>query len=120
MRRLSRRSLYLILFGAAWVVYGLAVHDLPQGASLPVYSSVPIQWQGWAWVVCGVVCVAGGVVPHVPRVLGFMAAALMPILWCLGFVVAGLEHVHFAWRAAVIWGLFAALATMCAGDEDRR
>lgn len=114
----SRRTLYLILFGAAWIVYGLAVHDVPQGASLPVYATVPTEWQGWAWVACGSACVAGAVVPRFPRVVGFMAAVLMPILWSLGFAVAGVGGAHFAWRGAVIWGLFAALATLSAGDED--
>lgn len=115
---ISRRSAYLILYGAAWITYGLALHDAPQAGSLAIYGTVPMTWQGWAWVTCGAVCVASVVVPKVPRWIGFPAAVLMPLLWSAGFLVEVVGGRPFAWQGAVIWGLFAALAAISAGDEQ--
>lgn len=130
MPRLSRRSLYLLLFGVLEVAYGLAVHDAAQGASLPIYGSVPMAWQGWAWVACGAVALATVAVPRAPRNLGFTAAVVPPALWALGFAALWLSDwtwcwflpvpagPEVAWQGALIWGMFAALGVVCSGDED--
>lgn len=120
--RLSRRSTYLLLFGVAWIIYGLAVHDAPQAVSIPLYATVPTAWQGWAWVAAGVVGIATVIMPwHRARTVGFTAVIIPPTLWFFGFGALWVNspaHPEIAWQGAVIWGVLALLALVCSGDED--
>lgn len=121
MHRPSRRSTYLLLFGAAWIIYGLAIKDVPQASSIPLYATIPVAWQGWAWVTCGALAVASVASPwRWTRNVGFTVAIVPAALWALGFAFLWVAKPHPAigWQGALVWGVLALLALVCSGDED--
>lgn len=117
----SRRSGWLVLWGILLVAYGLAVHDAPQGSSLPLYGTVPMSVQGWAWVGCGAASLAGGVIPRVPRTIGFALAVLPPVMWTLGFLVLWVtSRREIGWQAMIIWGAVSTAVIMSSRDAEVR
>ena len=117
----SRRSGWLILWGIAWVAYGLAVHDAPQAASLPLYATVPTAWQGIAWVGVGVVSILSALVPRFPRTVGFALAVIPPLLWALGFLLFWIQTAREAgWQGMIVWGAISVAVVMSSRDAEVR
>ena len=100
---IGKRGLVLLMFGGVFITYGLALKEVPQSASLPLYAGVPIAWQGWAWVATGgLACLAA--LSSSREWWGFTLLFPMPALWALGFTLASFTK-HTPINGALLWAL---------------
>lgn len=100
---IGKRGLVLLMFGGVFISYGLALKDVPQQVSLPLYAGIPIAWQGWAWIVTGALA-ALTALSSSREWWGFTVLFPMPALWALGFTLAALTQ-HQPINGALLWAL---------------
>lgn len=112
-----RRSLCLLVTGALLIGYGMAL--LPMTVfTLPLYAHIHMRPFAIAWIVCGAVALIGAI-PPVPRWIGYAAAPLMPILWCLLFAGAFIfGTAPGTIEGVTIWGSFACFILIVAGWKE--
>lgn len=100
---IGKRGLVLLMFGGVFITYGLALKDVAQTLSLPLYGSIPITVQGWAWVVTGALgCLAA--LTNSREWWGFTALFPMPVLWVVGFLAAFVDG-KYPINGALLWAL---------------
>ena len=109
---IGKRGLVLLMFGGVFITYGLALKDVPQRMSLPLYSGVPITWQGWAWAATGALaCLAA--LSTSREWWGFTVLFPMPSLWTVGFLVGFLSG-KLPPNGALLWALLVGILLVLA------
>lgn len=113
---LGRRGAFLLMFGLAYSVYGVAqlVRSTTPFAGLGVYGELLAQppW-GVVWATCGVAAIGCGLWRSRVGVdqLGYNALLVPPSVWTLGYTwsailylgTGGAAGAERAWASAVIW-----------------
>ena len=90
MRRLTDRFGYrgtwLLIFGALWIVFGIAMLSNPE-RPIPgaLHQYVPYEYRAVAWIVTGVVAIAFGLRRSPLDAWGHVALVTMPLVRALGF-----------------------------------
>jgi hypothetical protein len=120
----NRRGVFLILFGAAFVLLGYALlttdvtpalrHSLRLALNL-----APLGFYAWAWITCGALGVIGGLLPRRLDALGFAAVIVMPTLWAVVYFVEWLAgDLPRGWQGSLLYALIAAAIGVVAGMPD--
>lgn len=122
--RVSRRGVFLIIFGVVYALLGYSYLTIP-AASRPVVkeylrfalSVLPLDVYGWAWLICGALAVVGGTFHRLDAV-GFSAAIFMPTIWAGVYFIAQFDGAPRAWVSAFLFVLLAAAVGTVAGMFD--
>lgn len=110
-------TILLATFGGIWVVYGIAVMDLPR-TPLPSLGRIPPATLGWAWITTGAWTMVVMLAPRVVRWIAYPAAVFMPLVWTVAFAFAWVKwHVPFAWEGTAIWAGFTVAVVVAAFAE---
>ena len=110
--RIGKRGSVLLMFGAVWVSIGLGIRDLPQSHSLPLFHSIPMVWQAWAWIVTGALAMLLALTSR-NEWRGYPVLFPMPFFQALGFI-AGFFTNHLSWTGVSVWVLLTGILVVIA------
>ena len=126
--RVGRRGLFLVLFGAVYLLIGYSYLTVSQTSQPLVKHALrlalnvaPLTVYGWLWVAAGGLAAVSGLftITSSRRPIGFIAAVVMPSLWTLVYLAAWIDgDVPRGWVSALLFGLLAAAVWVVAGMPD--
>lgn len=122
---LSRRGAVLALFGTVFALLGYSYLSIDARLTAVLHAQLrfaldvaPVEFYGWAWVVCGLLAILGGLV-HPLDGLGFAAAVFMPALWSVVYFLAWFhDDAPRAWVNGCLFGAIALVLVVVAGMAD--
>jgi hypothetical protein len=122
LRRILRREIFLALWGAGWITYGVSLLTQPpsdlRGLKLIVQVAPLCAW-AWFWIPAGLITIAGAVLRRRHRVwddIGFIAAAVPPLLWSVSYIISWFPEGNFP--RGCTWLLMAGAAYAVAGGIE--
>ncbi len=99
---IGKRGLVLLMFGGVFISYGLALREA-QPTVLWLFSSIPTEIQGWAWIITGALAAVCAFTSS-REWWGFTALFPMPSLWSVGFLFAFLRD-EARINGTLVWAL---------------
>lgn len=120
---LTRRSSFLMLFGAAYCAIGWSYIAGPSTPALRrsldlALTVVPVAAWGALWVVCGVLAIVTGVLRWV-KPLGFAALTFVGTLWGAAYFVGWIAgDAPRGWVSALIFWMVSAAVHIVAGMSE--
>lgn len=122
--RVSRRDAFLTLFGIVYALLGYSFLNV-DAQFKPILKAqlrfaldiAPIEFYGWAWIVCGTIAIVGGVIHRLDGI-GFAAGVYMPLIWSAANFGAAFDGVPRAWVGGVIYASLGLSMWIISGVPD--
>ena len=100
---IGKRGLVLLMFGGVWASIGIGLRDAPQSRSIPLFHSIPMEWQAWAWIATGLLAIFLALTAR-NEWRGYPVLFPMPFFQAVGYGV-GLFTNHLPLTGVVVWAL---------------